>query len=245
MDPENLDWNNIESIFAEDDTYEHINAPKWIDLSALDDPVVDDAEAWFCKPDCRHPKTVEDFQKLTRNWKVKFLRSVTIAEILPFRERKSRAENLKRRESDSLPVEENIDSQLLKTKGLNSPTKFDEDNENHNPNFSTPLPNSKSVSKKATANSRTTKKKQLDDSHANSSQKDGKPRLRSTFSARNLFAGREILSQITEFCNEMKKLGRKNSKKGSSSEEFSGRVSGSLKESVGDRERMPLLVAKE
>ena len=32
------------------------------------------------------------------------------------------------------------------------------------------------------------------------------PSLRSTLSAKNLFAGRPILNQITEFCNELKKL---------------------------------------
>lgn len=32
------------------------------------------------------------------------------------------------------------------------------------------------------------------------------PRLKSTFSARNLFSGKDILSQISEFCHELKKL---------------------------------------
>jgi hypothetical protein len=32
------------------------------------------------------------------------------------------------------------------------------------------------------------------------------PRLKSTLSARNLFSGRDILSQITEFCNEIKRF---------------------------------------
>ena len=32
------------------------------------------------------------------------------------------------------------------------------------------------------------------------------PSLRSTLSTKNLFAGRPILNQITEFCNELKKL---------------------------------------
>ena len=48
MDNENIDWNNIESIFEEDDTYENINAPKWVDLSAPCETI--DDEAWFCKP---------------------------------------------------------------------------------------------------------------------------------------------------------------------------------------------------
>ncbi|PKU74375.1 hypothetical protein MA16_Dca003578 [Dendrobium catenatum] len=33
-----------------------------------------------------------------------------------------------------------------------------------------------------------------------------RPRLKSTFSARNLFSGKDILSQISEFCHELKKL---------------------------------------
>ena len=32
------------------------------------------------------------------------------------------------------------------------------------------------------------------------------PRLRSTLSARNLFSGRDILGQISEFCHDIKKL---------------------------------------
>lgn len=37
-------------------------------------------------------------------------------------------------------------------------------------------------------------------------RKDETPRLRSTLSARNLFAGRDILNQISDFCHELKKL---------------------------------------
>lgn len=48
MEHEIIDWNDIESIFEEDDTYEDINAPKWVDLSAPCETI--DDEAWFCKP---------------------------------------------------------------------------------------------------------------------------------------------------------------------------------------------------
>lgn len=37
-------------------------------------------------------------------------------------------------------------------------------------------------------------------------QKVETPKLKSTLSARNLFAGRDILHQISEFCHELKKL---------------------------------------
>ena len=32
----------------EDELYEHINAPKWVDFTAIHDAV--DDEAWFCRP---------------------------------------------------------------------------------------------------------------------------------------------------------------------------------------------------
>ena len=37
-------------------------------------------------------------------------------------------------------------------------------------------------------------------------RKEETPKLKSTLSARNLFAGRDILNQISEFCHELKKL---------------------------------------
>lgn len=47
MEPANIDWDNIDSTFIEDDTYENFDAPKWFDLSDSNEPLVDD-EAWFC-----------------------------------------------------------------------------------------------------------------------------------------------------------------------------------------------------
>lgn len=98
MEPENIDWSNIESIFVEDETYEGFKAPKWVDLSVSDE-LIDD-EAWFCNPgkkpkfnllylfrkyicfilyftlwvaDCKHPKSAEDFFKSARSLKVVFI----------------------------------------------------------------------------------------------------------------------------------------------------------------------------
>ncbi|TKY62591.1 hypothetical protein E2542_SST12449 [Spatholobus suberectus] len=95
MEPENIDWDNIDSTFTRDDTYENFDGPKWVDLSAFDESLVDD-EAWFCTRDCKHPKTVEDFLKptATRNSKAKLLRFATISEILPFRDRNRRENSL-------------------------------------------------------------------------------------------------------------------------------------------------------
>ncbi|TQE10920.1 hypothetical protein C1H46_003493 [Malus baccata] len=86
MEPENIDWSSIESVFVEDETYENFEAPKWVDLSSPDE-LMDDDQDWFCTPDCKHSKAAEDFVKLARNLKVKLMRSLTISEILPFRER--------------------------------------------------------------------------------------------------------------------------------------------------------------
>lgn len=48
MEPENIDWKNVESIFVKDDMYENFDAPQWVDLSAPDEPI--DDEPWFCNP---------------------------------------------------------------------------------------------------------------------------------------------------------------------------------------------------
>jgi hypothetical protein len=61
MEPAKIDWKRIESIFVEDELYEHINAPKWVDFLAPEESVKD--EAWFCKPSKlflipSHPETI-------------------------------------------------------------------------------------------------------------------------------------------------------------------------------------------
>jgi len=55
---------------------------------------------------------------------------------------------------------------------------------------------------KAAIKSSTEKTKMADDM----SQNNEPPRLKSTLSARNLFAGRDIINQITEFCSELKRI---------------------------------------
>ncbi|KAG2325859.1 hypothetical protein Bca52824_008587 [Brassica carinata] len=64
MEPAQIDWNRIDSRFVEDVFYENLRAPKWFDFLSpnhLQDSSIDDDDAWFCKPDCNHPKTPEDF----------------------------------------------------------------------------------------------------------------------------------------------------------------------------------------
>ncbi|KAM3734009.1 hypothetical protein ACB098_11G180900 [Castanea mollissima] len=176
MEPAKIDWKRLESIFVEDELYEHINAPKWVDFLAPHESV--DDEAWFCRPNCKHPKTAEDFLKSTPS---KLTSSATGSESFPLRDQSKRDAKLKRR-------------------GLTNP-KFNEDSENQNPNLSTP-PVHPAKSTKTAIKSSTEKKKMANDMPQNNEL----PRLKSTLSARNLFAGRDILNQITEFCNELKRM---------------------------------------
>uniref|UniRef100_A0A2N9ECZ1 Uncharacterized protein n=1 Tax=Fagus sylvatica TaxID=28930 RepID=A0A2N9ECZ1_FAGSY len=209
MEPENIDWNSVESIFEEDDTYENFDAPQWVDLSAPDETI--DDRAWFCNPDCKHPKNAEDFLKPTQYLKVKLLRSLSISEILPFRDRNRRDLKLKGKEINSFSQAAKIPNpKSLKTKGSN------EDSENKNPNIFAPIANDGIDSKKAamkTSNEKKIRKQLNDESSENSFVDERKPQLKSSFSAHNLLGGQEILNQITEFCCELKKLGRKSWKK--------------------------------
>lgn len=75
-------------------------------------------------------------------------------------------------------------------------------NENQNPNSSTPQ-NHTAKPTKADIKSSAEKKPLMDDVQP---KNNGAPSLKSTLSARNLFAGRDILNQITEFCNEIKRM---------------------------------------
>jgi len=51
MEPAKIDWKRLEWNFVEDELFEHINAPKWVDFLSLDHSINDHAdEAWFCKP---------------------------------------------------------------------------------------------------------------------------------------------------------------------------------------------------
>lgn len=74
-----------------------------------------------------------------------------------------------------------------------------EDGENQNPNLSTPL---KYKAKLKEAMKSSTEKKKFE----SISPKDEKQKLRSTLSARNLFAGRDLLNQFSDFCSDLKKL---------------------------------------
>ena len=125
--------------------------------------------------------------------------------------------------------------------------KFNDDSENRNPNLSTPSNYQKSM--KQMIKSSSEKNKPIDDVPQTSEA----PRLKSTLSAKNLFAGKDILGHITEFCNELKKLATRAREKESLNEESqmgekkdgvvvnegSREVLGEL--NVKEKERKPLL----
>eukprot|EP00268_Persea_americana_P030487 TRINITY_DN2949_c0_g1_i1.p1 TRINITY_DN2949_c0_g1~~TRINITY_DN2949_c0_g1_i1.p1 ORF type:complete len:346 (+),score=70.47 TRINITY_DN2949_c0_g1_i1:602-1639(+) len=195
MEPMNIDWNNIESVFVKDNLYEHFTAPKYFDFSAHEESVDDDA--WFCRTDCRHPKKAEDF-------KVKHLRTMSTSEIMPLGERNSRDGNLKRR--GMIPSEN--------PRSRKPPKNFRDNSENENPNLSPlstpnrPMAASKTFKSNIKSSAEKKKQKEMDPSNLVTGLRQEKenPSLKSTHSAQNLFAGREILNQITEFCRELKKL---------------------------------------
>ncbi|XWS45717.1 hypothetical protein CRYUN_Cryun14cG0003300 [Craigia yunnanensis] len=189
MEPAKIDWKRIDSRFVVDCVYEHIDAPKWVDFLAVEDSNSIDDEAWFCRPDCKHPKTVEDSIKTTPPSKLARSANGSGSGSLLLREWSQGDAKLKRRGQIQSSVFSKID-----------PT-FDEDSENQNPNLSTPS-NHQAKSLKATIKSSSEKKKPIDDI----SQSDEMPRVKSTLSATNLFAARDILNHMTEFCNGLKKL---------------------------------------
>ncbi|XP_011093507.1 uncharacterized protein LOC105173465 isoform X1 [Sesamum indicum] len=187
-----IDWKSIDTRFVEDELYEYINAPKWVDFSAPDDPV--DDEAWFCRPNCDHPKTAEDFlnEKLrTPTSNSKLQRSVSVSDIPPFGDRNKRDATLKKR---------GINQPFATIKDTNY-HRVVEDGENQDPNFSTPLIHKAKLGKGALKSS--TEKKQIKETMT---KKEQTPKLRSTLSARNLFSGGDLLNKVAEFCNELKKI---------------------------------------
>lgn len=151
---------------------------------------------------------------------------------------------LKKKEIKSSSSTNFPDPMSLKTKGSYNPQSSTEEGENRNPNVYLPIPNGRARSEKATRKPRTENETKSVELSENSSKHDRKPQMRSTFSARNLLGGREILSQITELCSELKKLGGRSWKKGTNAKGQDG-VVGELKKRVRDRERSPLLVVKE
>uniref|UniRef100_A0A0A9F1P9 Uncharacterized protein n=1 Tax=Arundo donax TaxID=35708 RepID=A0A0A9F1P9_ARUDO len=220
MEPQDIDWSRVVSRYVRDETYEGIVAPRWADLADPNDPNagradVDD-EAWFCRPDCRHPKTAEDFFKLSPSPKGKLLRSASA--MLPFGERdadatnlRDRNYNLKWRGGGAVPT-------FTSPKPKAAPKKrFQEDSENQDPALATPPPppaasrqpfgapgwakNAKeAIKSSAEKRPDNAEKEALLSKHAASRQ------LKSTLSARNLFSGRDILGQISEFYDELKRM---------------------------------------
>ncbi|XP_051144200.1 uncharacterized protein LOC127260510 [Andrographis paniculata] len=178
-----IDWKSIDSRFVKDELYEHINAPKWVDFSAPERPV--DDEAWFCRPGCNHPKTAEDFLNenvKTPNSSSKLKKSRTVSDVSPLGDRNKR-------------------EAMLKKRGVAN-NRIVEDGENHDPNLSNSL-NHKARGGKEGIKSSVERKEIRDD---NMVGKDQTRKLRSTLSARNLFAGGDFLSKVADFCNELKRL---------------------------------------
>ncbi|KAJ8485763.1 hypothetical protein OPV22_018248 [Ensete ventricosum] len=208
MEPANIDWKNIESRSVRDEAYENINAPKWLDLAAPDASPVDD-DAWFCRPDCKHPKTAEDFKLLaTPSPKAKLMRSSS--ERLPLGER-----NGTRRDENNLKRRAGIAAPLLpvsphKPKAAAS-KKFREDLENQDPNQSTPQRPSRPFGAPKKCNTakemiKSSAEKKVEEQREEPKQKKAQPRLKSTLSASNLFSGKDIMNQISEFYHEIKKM---------------------------------------
>ncbi|KAI3755292.1 hypothetical protein L1987_55088 [Smallanthus sonchifolius] len=223
MDVAVIDWND--SKFEKDVLYEDINAPQWIDFSN-DDPHVDD-EAWFCRPECNHPKTVEDFFRRKSPGSSKLHRSASVSEIPQLGDQNRRDAALKKR---GYPLKKDSKS-----------SKLVQDSENQNPNFSTP-PTHKSKSLKEMIKSSAEKKH--GENILSPTEEPPRPRLlKSTLSAHNLFAGRDILNQVTEFCNELKRLATRLNGHGDKETAKKGQEVGILMENKN--ERKPLLEVKK
>lgn len=221
-----IDWKTIDSRVVVDDLYEHINAPKWVDFTAPNDPVDDDA--WFCRPGCDHPKRVEDFfneKERTPISNSKIQRSASVSDFPPYH-RSNRDATLKKRGTNQPFGLSNKDTKYYKVV---------EDGENQDPNFSTPLQHKPKVGKGVIKSS--ADKKQASDASERT------PKLRSTLSARNLFSGADLLSKVSEFCNELKKLATRAQDKESADNVEKQGDSDRVDENVNDREkeRKPLL----
>ncbi|GAU12672.1 hypothetical protein TSUD_121640 [Trifolium subterraneum] len=188
MEPAKIDWKNLEWNFTVDELYEHLNAPKFVDFLSLNhNNNNNDDEAWFCKPDCNHPKTAEDFLRSPSPFKARS--PFYLSENLPSGDQNRRDGKIKRRVpplSSSTPQDDKF--------------RFNLDSENQNPNLGTP----QFKSMKSLIKSSEEKKKLVDETLQDNNK--AVPSLKSTLSAKNLFSRRPILNQITEFCNELKKL---------------------------------------
>lgn len=186
MEPAKIDWNSLESVFVVDRVYENINAPQWVDFLAPQDHSPDEDDAWFCRPDCKHPKTAQDFLKSTPT--PKLLRSVSVSKLIGLGDWTRREGNLKRRGPGQ--------------------GQSCEDSENENPNFLTPNHRIKAFKETIKSSAQTSTQEEDDEYSEILLHSDEKPRsrLRSTQSARDLFGGRDIFNKITELCNELKKM---------------------------------------
>uniref|UniRef100_A0A804RAJ3 Polyadenylate-binding protein RBP47B n=1 Tax=Zea mays TaxID=4577 RepID=A0A804RAJ3_MAIZE len=217
LEPKDIDWSRVVSQYVRDETYEGIEAPHWADLS---DPnagraAVDD-EAWFCRPDCQHPKTAEDFFKLSPSPKGKLLRSVSA--MLPFAERDANATNLRDGSSNLKWRGGGAVAASTPPKPKAAPKKrFQEDSENHDPALATPPPRQAPSrppfgaprwNKNAKEAIKSSAEKRPDNAEKEALlNKHVPPRqLKSTLSARNLFSGKDILGQISEFYDELKRM---------------------------------------
>ena len=122
----------------------------------------------------------------------------------------SRDGNLKRRGGIAALLSSSSFREALKAK-LTS-MKFSEDLENQDPNLcnknaiTPPASCSKAMPKILKEGIKSSSEKNKEEVGEEWGRKKLAPRLRSTLSARNLFAGKDILGQISEFCQEIKKL---------------------------------------
>ncbi|KAL3615360.1 hypothetical protein CASFOL_041021 [Castilleja foliolosa] len=219
-----IDWEHIDSRFVKDELYEHINAPKWVNLSDPDE-LVDD-ETWFCRPSCNHPKTADDFLKekdKTPTSNPRHQRSASVSDIPPLGDKIKRDATLKKRGMNQpFALSSNKDTK---------PYRVVEDAENQDPNLSTPMNHQAKFGKQVKSSS---EKEPINDTML---KNERAPKLRSTLSARNLFSGGDILNKVAEFCNDLKKLATR------TKDRENDRADGNLDalNDTKEKERKPLL----
>ncbi|CAN1787643.1 hypothetical protein LINPERHAP1_LOCUS17729 [Linum perenne] len=179
MEPAKIDWKRIESVYEEDRLYETIKAPKWVDfLTPEDDSDYVDDVAWFCRPGLFSCGTPASFWiKRKEISEILMLNGAFTWQIVTILRRNAR---LKRRGQTQSTIPSFDEGDLSS-----------QDNENQNPNIK---------SMKSLFKSSSERKRPVNDDPS------GANTLKPTLSARNLFAGKDILGHISDFCNELKKL---------------------------------------